>query len=361
MIEPKIDMKEWYSIKNELIELLTKAADQLDKRHIEVCYIRIVGNTVSSVGGGMLIAGLVLAPLSAGTSLPLLAVTGGLIGCLGNTTSITGVIYEKVAERKELDITRKLIEKFNHNTETLLSREASLYWNFINLISPCMSTYNALNVCVKFFQFFDSISDTAEATGAIFTNALVAAGLSGRIFGKFALHVSLVLNLIGIAIDTLDTVIAAKDIYFVADTSNKPSQKLRQFILKFQKLKFEEIESRFVKFNGGVSVVNRGFFSARFNVTYYIDDNKVTALATESFGRKKTITKEFLVPKAAQKAFLKIEILVFGTGCNLKSNVWRKLFKEEIQLPFFKVYKLSGSILNTKIREIKIKNNLQRK
>jgi hypothetical protein len=352
----QINLIEWYKTKNEIIDILINAADSLDHRHINVCYTRIFGNTLSSIGGVMLTAGVATAPLSAGTSLPFLAVTGALIGCVGNTTSISSVIYEKISERKNLEKNKLLIEKFNHNTEALLSREASLYWNFVNLISPCLSAYNALNVCIKFFQFLDSVSDTAEVTGVIFTNALVKAGLAGRIFGKFALHVSIVLNMIGIAIDTVDTALAIKDIYdfkrLDANYINKPSKKLREYIVKFQKLKFEEIENRFIKFNAGISVINKGFYSTRFKVTYLIDDKKITAFATESFNRKQTITKEFLIPKLAESAFLKIEVLVLGFGCNLQTNYWKKIIKLEISPPYFKVFKLTGNKFNPKIKEI---------
>lgn len=177
MPEREINLKEWHETKNRLITQLTRSADILDKRHVSICISRIIGNTVSSVGGGMMFAGFALAPFSGGASLPLLAVAGGIIGCLGNTTSIGSIIYEKVKERKDLNVTKELIERFNSNTETLLSREASLYWNFLNLISPAMSTYSAVNTCIKFFQLFDTVSDTVETTGALFTNALCAAGL----------------------------------------------------------------------------------------------------------------------------------------------------------------------------------------
>ena len=181
----KIDLTEWYQIKEKLINQLIVSADLLDNRHVYVCCSRILGNTVSSAGSGMLIAGLALAPVTAGASLPLLAVVGGIVGCVGNVTSISSVIYEKVAERKDLEYTKILIDQFNANTEVLLSREASLYWNFLSVIQPGLSAYNAVNTCIKFFQFFDSVADTTETAGAMFTHALCTAG---KIFFVFIIN-----------------------------------------------------------------------------------------------------------------------------------------------------------------------------
>jgi len=173
-----IDLKQWHKIRDDLVQDLVAAANSLDQRHIHICVSRIFGNTVSSVGSGMLLAGLALAPLSGGTSLPLLAATGAVIGCLGNTTSIGSIIYEKIAAKKELKRTKELIDKFNVNTESMLSREASLYWSFLQLISPCVSTYTAVNTCIKFVQVFDAMADTMETGGALFTNALCTTGKS---------------------------------------------------------------------------------------------------------------------------------------------------------------------------------------
>ncbi len=169
-------LKQWYKIRDELVNDLIYAANRLDQRHINICVLRILGNTASSVGSGMLLSGLALAPFSGGTSLPLLAATGAIIGCLGNTTSIGSIVFEKVAENKELKRTKKLIDRFNVNTEIMLSREASLYWSFLKLISPCISTYTAINTCIKFFQVFDAVTDTMETAGALFTNALCTTG-----------------------------------------------------------------------------------------------------------------------------------------------------------------------------------------
>ena len=356
----KVNLKDWYKTKNELIKLLVQAADSIDQRHNNVCKSRIAGNTFSSIGAGMLIAGVSLAPLTVGTSLPLLAVAGGVIGCLGNATSIGGVIYEKVAQRKDLKKTKQIIEQFYHETEVLLSREASIYWNFLNCISPAVGAYSAINVCLKFLQIFDSVTDAAEATtnaGALFTNSLVAAGLTGRAFGKFALHVSVVLSAIGIAIDTIDTTIAANDIVHHKNQDktydlNRPSKRLREFVLRFENLRFEEIEKSFVRCNAAVSVVNRGHYSARLSVTYFIDGKKVKLFATEGFGRKQTVTKEFLLPKIAKSAYLKIETMTIGCSCNLPTNFWRLLLKQEIKLPYFKVYKLTGTNIFPKIKQI---------
>lgn len=181
--------------------------------------------------------------------------------------------------------------------------------------------------------------------------------MTGRMFGKFALHVSLGLNLIGIAADTADSAFAYKDMSRIKNNtiqdSDRPSYKLREFICKFQKLDFEEIESRFIKFNAGVSVVNKGRFRARFNVSYLIDSVKVVAVATKKFKRKESCTKEFIIPKVAKHAVLKIEILRLGFGWKGGYSIWKKVLKTEIRPPYFKVFKLTGTKLFPKIVELK--------
>lgn len=172
------DLNEWNKSKEELIIQLTESANLLDNRHHYLCYSRIAGNTVSSIGSGMLIAGLALAPVSAGASLPALAVAGGIIGFVGNSTSMTSVVYENIAERLDMRKTKELIDSFHHNTEAMLSREASVYWNFVNMISPGLSAYNAVNAFVKFSQLFGTITDTAETGGALFTKALCTSGIN---------------------------------------------------------------------------------------------------------------------------------------------------------------------------------------
>lgn len=174
----------------------------------------------------------------------------------------------------------------------------------------------------------------------------------GRVFGKFALHASLALNAVGIVIDTVDSGLASRDIYrtkksLVRD-EEKPSKILRQFITKFRTLDFDEIESRFVKFNAGISVVNRGRFKARFSVKYLIGESEIIAVATETFKRKQALLKEFNVPKVGTFVVLKIEVLM--VNCDL---LWKVVFKEEIRPPYFRVFELSGSQILPHIKEIK--------
>jgi hypothetical protein len=346
---------EWNRTKEAVIIQLTDFADLIDKRHHYLCFSRITCNTVSTIGSGMLITGLALAPVTAGASLPIIAVMGGIIGFVGNSVGISCAIYENIAERLDLRKTKELIEEFNHTTEAMLSREASVYWNFMLLITPCLSAYGAVKTYVKFVQVFDAVSDTAETGGALFTKALCTSGTLGRVFGRFALHASLALNSIGIVLDTLDSGLAAVDIYktqksLVKDV-DKPSNKVRQFITKFKTLDFEEIESRFVKFNAGVSIINRGRFKARFSITYLIGDSKITAVATEAFKRKQVILKEFNIPKVGACVVLKVEISM--VSCRF---LWRVIFKKEIEPPYFKIFELNGNKLFPRIKEITSNN-----
>ena len=180
-------------------------------------------------------------------------------------------------------------------------------------------------------------------------------------FGKFALHVSLGLNLIGIAMDTADSTFAGIDVYRlkkdqVCDT-DKPSRKLRQFICKFQNLEFEEIESRFLRYNAGISVINKGRFQAKFKVTYLLEDSTITAVNTDNFKRKQAVLKEFNIPKKATHVMLTIKILQFGLGCGFGCNLWKTMLEEEIKHPYFKVFNLSGTFCFPRINEIKSQQN----
>ena len=354
------EIKEWHRIKQELISCLEYSADLLDKRHVKVCLTRILGNSVSTVGSGMFVAGIALAPVTAGTSLPILAIIGSITGCMGNVTSLGGVIYERTQERKDLEVVQRNIEAFNFSTESLLSRQASLYWSFVNFISPGIGTFGTVNTCIKFFQFLDYIGDSS-ITGAYFTNLIVGQGMVARVCGKFALHVSVGLNLIGITVDTVDTAMAIKDIRKLRNKttkdSEKPSRKLREFITKFKKLDIEEIERSFIQCNGGISLINNGFFYARFKICYFLDDAKMTSYESEIISRHSTHVKEFLIPKSGKDAILKIEILVFGFGCNSPFNVWKVLRREKIQVPYFKILKLTGTAFNPNLKEIKCQNH----
>ncbi len=160
----------------------------------------------------------------------------------------------------------------------------------------------------------------------------------------------------GIAVDTLDSSLAIKDISRLKKKGDKkmpetdrPSKKLREFICKFQNLEFEEIESRFLRYNACISVVNHGRFRARYSVTYQINGNKITAVATHSFRRRQGLTKEFVVPKVAKLVKLKIEIRTFGK--------WKTLLKKSLEGPYFRAYKLSGGRVFANIKEITSRNS----
>jgi len=166
----------------------------------------------------------------------------------------------------------------------------------------------------------------------------------------------LLLNVAGIALDTIDSSIAVVDIFRlkkkgskkISDT-DRPSRKLREFICKFQNLELEEIESRFLRYNACISVMNLGRFRARYSVTYQINHNKITAVATESFRRKQGLTKEFVIPKVGTCVILTIE--------KRRLVKWKTLLKISLEPPYFKAYKLSGGRIFSKIKEITIKNN----
>ena len=119
----------------------------------------------------------------------------------------------------------------------------------------------------------------------------------------------------------------------------------------------DEIEKSFIKSNGGVALVNNGLFYARFKVAYFIDENKMTSYETEIIPRHSTHAKEFLIPKAGRDATLKIEVLFFGFGCNSPINIWKLVHKEKIQVPYFKIFTLTGTTIFPKVSEIKLRNH----
>ena len=70
---------------------------------------KVVGNAATTIGGALGLAGLFLAPFTAGASLGL-TIAGGVIGAAGGATSLTASIIEKKWDKKENHKVQKAIE-----------------------------------------------------------------------------------------------------------------------------------------------------------------------------------------------------------------------------------------------------------
>ena len=127
------DLADWLAAKQALIASLTETAERVDARHARSCACRIVGNTISSLGGGLFVAGVTLAPLSSGLTLPALATGGCVLATVGNLASVSSVVYTECRSRRDLAKAQRLLGQFTYSTHALLSRRASIYWQVLFL------------------------------------------------------------------------------------------------------------------------------------------------------------------------------------------------------------------------------------
>ncbi|KAJ7363667.1 apolipoprotein [Desmophyllum pertusum] len=88
------------------VETIRESADHLDKVAKDTGITNTVGGSASVAAGGMALAGLALAPSTAGLSL-YLTVVGSITGTAGAVTSLTGSIVNTVWEYKDANKTRE--------------------------------------------------------------------------------------------------------------------------------------------------------------------------------------------------------------------------------------------------------------
>ena len=91
---------EYKAIVKRCVAIINGCADQLEKVNTDTGITKVVGESTGIVGGVLGIAGLILAPFTAGASLGL-TIAGAVTGAVGGATSIAGTVIENQWDEKE--------------------------------------------------------------------------------------------------------------------------------------------------------------------------------------------------------------------------------------------------------------------
>ncbi|XP_067681214.1 uncharacterized protein [Haliotis asinina] len=102
------EVKSCYKLKKELAQELRDFAEILKSKQRKVDIAKLTSSNVGVVGGGLAIAGLALAPVTAGVSLGL-TIAGGVVGGGGAVSGLSSMIVEyRITKKAEKHLSQRL-------------------------------------------------------------------------------------------------------------------------------------------------------------------------------------------------------------------------------------------------------------
>ena len=221
--EYKIALQHWVEKREEIIKRLEEIVKDLIAQNKNLSIVTMTGNAVGIFGSGLLIAGIIAAPFTFGTSLGL-GVAGISVGIAGGATTLGSSITEGVLTKNKITEVIKFLNEDKHvSVELDLLFESRKVNNLMELGTGVTIAYSSV-------RLVDSATDLAHLGTHVTTRALP---LASKALGIGFSVVSITIDLVSL----INNAISIKK-----GSSSSTVKKLQDIIKELEENKCEVIK-----------------------------------------------------------------------------------------------------------------------
>uniref|UniRef100_W5M3L0 Apolipoprotein L, 1 n=1 Tax=Lepisosteus oculatus TaxID=7918 RepID=W5M3L0_LEPOC len=166
------------------ISYLNALADDIDKFHRKAKIAAITGGTTSAVGGVATITGLMLAPLTLGTSLVVTAVGLGVVAA-GGIASTTATISDTVHNSQDRKKAEKIVEDYQKKMVDLSHSLRFIHQGIGSLQKYDIGSGRPSEVFPSHAAHVRQATQMADAAGSAARAVQIAAGATGLLASLF--------------------------------------------------------------------------------------------------------------------------------------------------------------------------------